>query len=92
MVLSRVKYELGLLGRHVKILRLLGEKGPLGIVKLSKLTGVPSHQVRYSLRVLQQSGFLEPTTKGAMINSKAKRFIAELENEKRKLAQTIAAI
>lgn len=92
MVLSRVIYELGLLERHVKILRLLGVQGPLGIVKLSKLTGVPAHQVRYSLRVLQQSGFLEPTTKGALINARAKKFLADLGVEKKKLAKEIGSI
>lgn len=91
MVLSKIKNELELLERHVKILRLLSEQ-PLGIVKLSYLIGVPAHQVRYSLRVLQQSGFLEPTTKGALINARAKKFLANLDAEKRNLAKKIGSI
>ncbi len=89
MVLVRVKLEIGLLGRHIKILRLLAERGPMGIVKLSHLTNIPAHRVRYSLRVLQQCGFLQPTTKGAKINQKAKNFLNDFEKEKNKLVEKI---
>lgn len=92
MVLMKIRTELGLLERHIKILRILEEKGPLGIVKLSYLTNTPPHQVRYSLRILQQSGFLQPTTKGAMLNSRARNFISGFEKEKKSLTKRIASI
>ncbi len=90
MVLVRVSHELQLLARHMRILRLIAGSGPVGIVKLSKATCLPAHQVRYSLRVLQQSSFLQPTTKGAVLNSKARKFLAGFEEEKRKLAKSMS--
>ncbi len=81
--------ELMLAARHIRIARLLDEQGPLGIIKLSKMTQLPPQQVRYSLRVLQQRGFLEPTTKGAELNSKGYKFLKELDIEKKRLIEDI---
>ncbi|MDI6720879.1 MAG: hypothetical protein QMD85_00710 [Candidatus Aenigmarchaeota archaeon] len=90
MILTKkFRLELELLERHIRILRILNEKGPLGIMKLSKIIRIPAHQVRYSLRILQQSGFLEPSTRGAVVNNKAKKFIVELEKEKKKIHDSI---
>ncbi len=87
-----VEAELNLLDRHVKVLKAILEKEPIGIIKLSKILNIPSHQVRYSMRVLQQSGFLIPSTKGALTNQKAKKFIKDFENEKVKLIDKINKI
>jgi predicted transcriptional regulator len=89
ILIKKIKHELYLLERHVRILKILDEKGPIGIVKLSKITSIPPHQVRHSLRVLQQSGLLEPSTSGAVLNNKAKKFIIELEKEKKKIYRSI---
>jgi predicted transcriptional regulator len=51
--------------RDMKILRAVIESGPIGIVKLSDRTGLPEHKVRYSLRMLENDGFVEPTPDGA---------------------------
>jgi len=87
-----LKTELNLLERHVKILKTIIENGPIGIIKLSKILNVPSHQIRYSMRILQQSGFLIPSTKGALTKQKAKNFIKGFENEKVKLIEKINKI
>jgi predicted transcriptional regulator len=52
--------------RDLKILRAVIEEGPIGIVKLSERTGLPEHKVRYSLRMLENDGFIEPTPEGAI--------------------------
>lgn len=51
--------------RDLKILREVIADGPVGIVKLSDRTGLPEHKVRYSLRMLENDGFIEPTPDGA---------------------------
>ncbi len=38
---------------------------PIGIGRIAEETGVPEHKVRYSLRMLENDGFVEPTPQGA---------------------------
>ncbi|MBI2971076.1 MAG: hypothetical protein HYY37_01510 [Candidatus Aenigmarchaeota archaeon] len=83
--------ELKLLKRHAAIVRIL-EKHPMGIVRLSQFTGLPPHRVRYSLRILQQNGLLEPSTKGAALNGKGRKFSAAFGKEKKKLMQEITSL
>ena len=52
--------------RDVQILRAVIEHGPIGIVRLSEETGLPEHKVRYSLRMLEDDGLVEPTPQGAV--------------------------
>lgn len=52
--------------RDLTILRAVIADGPIGIVKLSDRTEVPEHKVRYSLRMLENDGFIEPTPEGAV--------------------------
>lgn len=52
--------------RDLTILRAVIEDGPIGIVKLSERTGLPEHKVRYSLRMLENDEFIQPTPDGAI--------------------------
>ncbi|WP_136716629.1 winged helix-turn-helix transcriptional regulator [Halorientalis salina] len=52
--------------RDVRILRAVIADGPIGIVKLAERTGLPEHKVRYSLRMLENDEFVEPTPDGAI--------------------------
>jgi predicted transcriptional regulator len=52
--------------RDLTILRAVIEDGPIGIVKLSERTGLPEHKVRYSLRMLENDEFVQPTPDGAI--------------------------
>ncbi len=63
---SVIETELDILKRHVHILKTLKENQPMGIIKLSELTGYPQHMVRYSLRILEQDGLIEPSPQGAV--------------------------
>jgi predicted transcriptional regulator len=89
LVIDNVKNELELAGRHIRIMRLVGEQGPLGILKISKITEIPNQRVRYTLRVLQQSGFLHPTTKGAELNGKGYKFLKDISIEKKRLIEKV---
>ncbi len=91
VITSGLKNEVMLLQRHVRIMKILKD-GPVGIIRLSQMTGLPAHQVRYSLRILQQSDFLDPSTKGAVLNAKGKAFFGSFEKEKRRLAKELNKI
>jgi predicted transcriptional regulator len=40
---------------------------------------MPTHKVRYSLRVLEQEGLIKPSTHGAVAGDKAEVFVSEFE-------------
>jgi predicted transcriptional regulator len=77
-MLSRVEEEIELLERHMKILRLVIESEPIGIIKLSETSKMPQHKIRYSLRVLEQKGMIKPSQKGAVTTDEGKRFLEDL--------------
>ena len=63
------------------MLKKVMESGPIGIMKLSLETGIPDHLVRYSLRVLEQQGLIEPSTQGAVATRSAKEAFVEFRDE-----------
>jgi predicted transcriptional regulator len=63
---SVIETEVDILKRHVHVLKTLQKNQPMGIIKLSELTGYPQHMVRYSLRILEQDGLIEPSPQGAV--------------------------
>ena len=52
--------------RDIEILRVVLEQGPIGIVRIAEETDLPEHKVRYSLRMLENDGLIEPTPEGAI--------------------------
>jgi predicted transcriptional regulator len=71
--------ELELLSRHIKMLQFVQEHGPIGIIRLSQLLGVPKHKVRYSLRILEREGFIKPSTAGAMSTEKVNQLFESIQ-------------
>jgi len=63
---SVIENELEILKRHIHVLKTLQKSQPMGIIKLSELTNYPQHMVRYSLRILEQDGLIEPSPQGAV--------------------------
>ncbi|MBN2603178.1 MAG: hypothetical protein JXA91_03490 [Candidatus Thermoplasmatota archaeon] len=63
--------ELDLLGRHLDVLKTVRDQGPIGIIRLSQITGQPQHMIRYSLRTLERDGIIVPSPQGAIITEKA---------------------
>jgi len=61
-----IETELDILKRHITVLKTLKQNEPAGIIKLSELTSHPQHMVRYSLRILEQDGLIEPSPQGAV--------------------------
>jgi predicted transcriptional regulator len=52
--------------RDIEILRVVIEQGPIGIVRIAEETDLPEHKVRYSLRMLENDGLIDPTESGAV--------------------------
>ncbi len=88
-MLTNLKQEVELLRRHVKILKLVKEHQPVGIIKLAEISGLPQHKVRYSLRVLEKEGIIKPSPAGAMITSKAEEFLKSLDREIKEIKQLL---
>lgn len=71
--------EINLLNRHVDVLKTVREHGPIGIIRLSKMTGQPQHMIRYSLRALEKDGIIEPSPNGAIVTEKTEGTLDILE-------------
>ncbi|WP_428400756.1 winged helix-turn-helix transcriptional regulator [Methanocrinis sp.] len=76
---EKVKRELEMLKRHLVILKYVMENEPIGILKLAEETGIPSHKVRYSLRVLEQEGLIAASAPGAVTTERTETFLEDLD-------------
>ena len=72
--------ELELLGRHLDVLKTVKEHGPIGIIRLSQMTGQPQHTIRYSLRTLEKDGLIVPSPNGAVVTEKVHETLGTIEN------------
>ncbi len=81
MVLKKLKQEAEIALRHLEVLQAVMEHQPIGIFKLAELMDMPRHKIRYSLRVLEQSGIIEPTQYGAIIRDDAEAIVDSLKGE-----------
>jgi len=79
LVTEKVKRELEMLRRHLTILKYVVENEPIGILKLAEETGIPSHKVRYSLRVLEQEGLIAASAPGAVTTERTGLFLKDLD-------------
>jgi len=72
--------ELDLLIRHIDILKTVRDHGPIGIIRLSQITGQPQHVIRYSLRTLEHDGIIRPSAQGAIITDKVHETLGTIES------------
>ncbi len=79
MLFDQVNRELELAERHLRVLNTVVERGPIGILKLAEETGMPTHKVRYSLRVLEQEHLIKPSSHGAISGDHVEEFIKDFE-------------
>ena len=80
-MLSKLKSEIELVSRHLEAIRAGVEHQPIGIMKLSEILGLPYHRVRYSLRILEQDGYIRASSAGAVATPLAADLLASLEGE-----------
>ena len=85
---SVIETELDILKRHIDVLKTLKEKQPMGIIKLSELTKYPQHMVRYSLRILEQDGLIEPSPQGAVTTDEVNKTMTLLKTTLDKISKT----
>lgn len=84
--------ELDLLTRHIRMIQFVKEHGPIGIIRLSQLLDLPKHKVRYSLRILEKEGFINPTTSGAEATPKVEELFTSLETILNEVQEEIAGL
>jgi len=89
---SVIESEIDILKRHVEILMLVIKHEPIGIIKLSEMTGYPQHTIRYSLHVLEQEGAIEPSPRGAVTTKKVKTVIENLKKSLSNISNEIEGI
>jgi predicted transcriptional regulator len=88
-ITSVAEKELDLLSRHVEILKTVQEHGPIGIIKLSQITGQPQHMIRYSLRTLEKDGIITPSSQGAVVTDRIHDVLGTLESTMDEMTTTV---
>ena len=88
-ITSVAEKELGLLCRHVDVLKTVKEQGPIGIIRLSQITGQPQHMIRYSLRTLEKDGIITPSPQGAIVTDKVHETLGTIEQTLDDLSTTM---
>lgn len=79
-IITKLQEEIEVMERHLRIMKIIADKGPIGIIKLSEMTGFPPHKVRYSLRVLETHGLILPSSNGAFTTERAHAFIKDFKH------------
>ncbi|MGZ4925052.1 MAG: FaeA/PapI family transcriptional regulator [Halobacteriota archaeon] len=78
-MLDRLENEIEMLERHLEVLNAVVVGEPIGISKLSEVTGHSKYKVRYSLRILEQEGLIKPSPYGAITSSRISEFVQNYE-------------
>ena len=78
-MLDRLEKEIEMLERHLEVLNAVVVGEPVGISKLSEVTGHSKYKVRYSLRILEQEGLIKPSPYGAITSSRISEFVQNYE-------------
>jgi predicted transcriptional regulator len=86
---SNIEAEIELLQRHVTMLKAIMDNEPIGIIRLSEMLQYPQHKVRYSLRILEQEGLIEPSPDGAVTTDKIQDFLDHLKDVLESMNSTV---
>ncbi len=74
-------HEIELIERAHRILSLVGQHGPIGIRRLSRMAEKEHHEVRASLRLLEDEGYIESTPDGAVTTPDTRTYLTEVDDE-----------
>jgi predicted transcriptional regulator len=91
-MLDRVREEISLLDRHLDVLRTVMIHQPIGIMRLAEQMDLPYHRIRYSLRVLEQMGYIRASPEGAMVQEKAQELLSTLDRQLDVMTQEIKRV
>ncbi len=75
---DKIRRDLTLIVRHITVLSAVRRHEPIGTKRLSDLLGPAPHQVRYTLRLLEQEGLVKPSPAGAVTTSKVREVDGKL--------------
>lgn len=84
--------DVELLERHISILKTVKGNQPVGLIRLSEMTGIPKHRVRYSLKLLEQQGIIVATPEGATVSDRYDGFMNEISSYIDELATRIGKL
>jgi len=91
-MLAKLKSEIELVSRHLEVIRAVVEHQPIGIMKLSEILDLPYHRVRYSLRVLEQEGYIRASPAGAVATPLVDDLLSTLDVEVDELIDLLQVI
>lgn len=91
-MLDRLKEEIELLTRHIEVAKAVVEHQPIGIMKLSELLDLPFHRIRYSLRILEQMGYIRASPAGAVATPRAEELLANLDTDLDEIIRLLEAV
>ncbi|MBE6525482.1 MAG: hypothetical protein E7Z66_02810 [Thermoplasmata archaeon] len=81
-----------LLIRHIEMLKVIRENQPVGIIKLSELTEIPRHKIRYSLKLLEKDNVIAPSPEGAVTTELYDEYMWEMSAYLEKLIKSITRV
>ena len=91
-MLGKLKEDIRLLDRHIGVMKAVMEHEPIGIVKLSLLMDLPYHRIRYSLRILEQTGYIHASPAGAVTTTQARRLLSNIDHDVDELVVLLEAL
>ncbi|KAF5087216.1 hypothetical protein [Methanoculleus horonobensis] len=91
-MLAKIKSEIELVSRHLEVIRAVVEHQPIGIMKLAEILDLPYHRVRYSLRILEQEGYIRASPAGAVATPLAGDLLSTLDTEVDELIDLLRVI
>ncbi|WP_457620774.1 hypothetical protein [Methanopyrus sp.] len=91
-MLRSLREALETLRRHAQVLEVVAEHQPIGIGRISDVTGMEWHKVRYSLRVLEEEGIVRPSKRGAVLTEDAPARVLEISRRLSELNRELEEI
>ncbi|GAA0242191.1 hypothetical protein ACFFQF_20115 [Haladaptatus pallidirubidus] len=91
-MINSVGQEVDMLERHLHVLQMVVDNEPIGIVKMSNESGHAHHEIRYSLRILEEENLINPTQQGAVSTDQTPSFIENLDEQIDEMQARIAAM
>jgi predicted transcriptional regulator len=91
-MLEKLKGDIQLLDRHIGVMKAVMEHEPIGIVKLSLLMDLPYHRIRYSLRILEQMGYIRASPAGAVTTNQARRLLSSIGQDVDELVTLLVSL
>jgi predicted transcriptional regulator len=88
---GNIREEIRMCSRHIDVLYAVLTNQPIGIIKLANQLGLPLHQIRYSLRVLENCGYIVAGPTGANVPMDADEVAKNLQSELELLTEEINA-